>query len=155
MKPLHSLFFIIAVIALIGIAYVSFGDSSETGDKTKVTIYKSPTCGCCVGFGAYLQGKGFSVNSVSTNNMNSIKAQYSIPSSMDSCHTAIIEGYFVEGHIPVEAIDKLLSEKPDIDGIALPDMPSGSPGMPGPQTEDYVIYSLKDGQSSVFMVINK
>jgi hypothetical protein len=72
---------------------------------------------------------------------------------MDSCHTLIIEDYFVEGHIPIEAIEKLLAEQPDIDGITLPDMPSGSPGMPGVKKGDFVIYSVKGGKTSEFMRI--
>jgi len=72
---------------------------------------------------------------------------------MQSCHTTEIGDYFVEGHVPIEAIDKLLAEKPDIDGITLPDMPAGSPGMPGVKREEFVIYSLKDGESSEFMRI--
>ena len=70
---------------------------------------------------------------------------------MESCHTAIFGDYFVEGHVPIEAVNKLLEEKPDIDGIALPEMPSGSPGMPGPKLEPFKIYSIKDGQASEFL----
>ncbi len=72
---------------------------------------------------------------------------------MKSCHTTVIEGYFVEGHVPVAAIEKLVAEKPDIDGIALPNMPAGSPGMPGRQTEAFKVYALSDGISSEFMLI--
>ena len=80
--------------------------------------------------------------------------EYQIPRNMESCHTAVIEGYFVEGHVPVEVIIKLLEEKPDIDGISLPGMPPGSPGMPGQQTEAFKIYALSDGTTSEFMIIN-
>ena len=79
--------------------------------------------------------------------------KHNIPSELESCHTTEVAGYFVEGHVPVEAIDKLLEEKPDIDGIALPGMPAGSPGMGGLKTEDFVIYALKDGEASVFMTL--
>ena len=83
--------------------------------------------------------------------MNSIKEKYNIPYNMQSCHTTEIGDYFVEGHVPIEAVNKLLAEKPDIDGITLPDMPSGSPGMPGPKREEFIIYSLKDGEAEEFM----
>ena len=76
-----------------------------------------------------------------------------ISTEMESCHTMVIDDYFVEGHMPFEAIEKLLSERPDIDGIALPDMPSGTPGMPGEKIEEWVIYSIKDGQTFIFMRI--
>ena len=72
---------------------------------------------------------------------------------MQSCHTTIIDKYFVEGHVPLEAINKLLKERPDIDGLALPGMPIGTPGMPGDKEEPYVIYQLVDGNFSVFMTI--
>ena len=72
---------------------------------------------------------------------------------MQSCHTTIIGKYFIEGHVPFEAVEKLLKEQPDIDGIALPGMPIGTPGMPGDKDEPYVIYQLKDGKFSVFMTI--
>jgi hypothetical protein len=72
---------------------------------------------------------------------------------MESCHTTVIDGYFVEGHVPFEAIEKLLAERPDIDGIALPDMPAGSPGMPGRKSGPFDIYQVKDGQYSLFVSI--
>lgn len=113
-------------------------------------VYKSPTCGCCVGFTGFLKKDGYSVNIEETADMQSVKQTYNIPSSMQSCHTSIIGDYFVEGHIPLEIIDKLLAEKPDLDGIALPGMPSGSPGMPGLKTEEFIIYGLKGGEISEF-----
>ena len=122
-------------------------------DGKKVVIYKSPNCGCCVKHSAYLEGEGFDVEIVIEDDMPSIKDKYNIPADMESCHTAIIGDYFVEGHIPIEAITKLLEEKPDIDGIALPEMPSGSPGMAGPKLEPWNIYQLTDGKSSYFTTI--
>ena len=85
--------------------------------------------------------------------MSSIKEKYQIPDNMQSCHTTIIEDYFVEGHVPIEAIRKLLATKPDIDGIALPGMPSGSPGMSGIKTEAFKIYALSDGVVSKFLTL--
>ncbi len=124
-----------------------------TGDSVDVTMYKSPNCGCCVGHGAELSQNGFNVNTVPTSDMDSIKEKYNIPLEMRSCHTAIMGDYFVEGHVPIEAINKLLEEKPEVDGIALPRMPSGTPGMPGPKTETWIIYSLIDGKYTEFMRI--
>ncbi len=86
--------------------------------------------------------------------MSSIKRRLQISRNMESCHTAVIGDYFVEGHLPVEAVAKLLAEKPAIDGIALPGMPSGSPGMPGPKTAAFKIYALSDGKTSEFMTIS-
>ena len=123
-----------------------------TGGKI-VTIYKSPSCGCCVGYTAELERQGFQVEIVKLTDMSPIKQKYNIPRNMESCHTAVIEGYFVEGHVPIEAINEMLEEKPDIDGIALPDMPSGSPGMPGQKTKSWTIYSLSEGEPTEFITI--
>ena len=86
--------------------------------------------------------------------MSSVKANYEIPSQLESCHTAVIGDYFVEGHVPLEAVEKLLMEKPDVAGIAMPGMPSGSPGMPGTKRGDFIVYSVNnDGSYEEFMRI--
>ncbi len=119
------------------------------------TIYKSPSCGCCGQYAAYLEKKGYGVDVEGVANMQSIKEQYDIPYELESCHTMEIDGYVVEGHIPKEAVRKLLAERPDIKGIGMAGMPSGSPGMPGPKTSDFVIYEIThDGtKGDVFMTI--
>lgn len=147
---------IIIIVAIVGVGLkMRSSDSGEVmGDvETQATLYKSPTCSCCLGHAGYLDGKGFDVETVVESNIASIKEKYNIPFDMQSCHTTVIGDYFVEGHVPVEAVNKLLSEKPDIDGISLPGMPPGSPGMPGAKKGDYVIYSLKNGESEEFMRI--
>lgn len=78
-----------------------------------------------------------------------------VPPGMEACHITVLENYATEGHIPAEVIEKLLTENPDIDGLVMPGMPAGSPGMPGQQTEDFVIYAIKDGKASEFMTIAK
>ncbi len=148
--------FVIIVAAIIGVGLkVKSSDSGEVKgeNEIKVVLYKSPTCSCCLSHAGYLDGKGFDVETVVESDISSVKQRYSVPYSMQSCHTAIIGDYFVEGHVPVEAIEKLLAEKPDIDGISLPDMPAGSPGMPGVKKGDFVIYSVKDGETEEFMRI--
>ncbi len=148
--------YVISAVILSGVLFwgVTALSGSElesiTTETKKVTLYKSPTCGCCVSHAAYLRRNGFEVEIVKTEDMDAIKEQYNIPSRSQSCHTTVTGDYVVEGHVPIEAIDKLLTEQPDIDGIALPDMPSGSPGMPGPQTEPFVVQALSDGQISTF-----
>jgi len=119
------------------------------------TIYKSPTCGCCGVYTSYMKKEGYTVNVENVDDMASVKEMYEIPSELGSCHTMEIAGYVVEGHIPEEAILKLLTEKPDIKGIGMAGMPSGSPGMPGPKLGDFVIYEIHDGgmRGDVFMTI--
>jgi len=126
---------IFGIIILIIVGYFLISPNKDNNDlvdsKGNITIYKSPTCGCCVKYAAYLKDQGYRVETIMVKDMDRIKKEHQIPSNLESCHTAIIDEYFVEGHVPVEAIEKLLQEKPDIDGISLPEMPAGTPGMPG------------------------
>ncbi len=121
--------------------------------KQVVEVFKTPSCGCCYGYVLFLEEKKFKVKQTDMRSLHTIKQKYNIPVEMQSCHTTIMGKYFIEGHVPFEAVEKLLKEQPDIDGIALPGMPIGTPGMPGDKDEPYVIYQLKDGKSSVFMTI--
>lgn len=115
-----------------------------------VEMYRSPGCSCCGEYVHYLSGHGLEVQEVATSDMTSVKESFGIPRNMWSCHTAIIGRYFVEGHVPIEAIQKLLEEQPDIDGIALPGMPAGSPGMGGGKTGPFVVYAVSDGAAREF-----
>ena len=99
--------------------------------------------------------KGFQVEVAYLEDRSAMRQQYGIPNKFASCHTAIIGGYAVEGHVPVEAIDKLLTEKPNLRGIALPGMPSGSPGMDGTLAGPLTIYALSDGAPLEFMTITR
>ncbi|NJP05919.1 MAG: DUF411 domain-containing protein [Chloroflexaceae bacterium] len=94
-----------------------------------VLVYKSPTCGCCSDWVEYLEEHGYTVTVEEVTDLVAIKQQYHVPPDMGSCHTALIDGYVIEGHVPVEDIERLLSERPDVLGIAVPGMPPGSPGM--------------------------
>lgn len=125
------------VIALLigGLAFLATKANQASTDgplkgKTAV-VYRSASCGCCANYITYLRRAGAQVEEKVTENMPSIKKQFGVPTELTSCHTTRIENYTVEGHVPAEAMQKLLAEKPDIAGIALPLMPSGSPGMPG------------------------
>ena len=121
----------------------------------KVTLYKESNCGCCGLYTNYLRSNGkLNVDVNDMLNVGAIKNDLGVPMSLQSCHTTKIGSYFVEGHIPLEAINKLMAEKPDILGIAMPGMPSGSPGMPGVKTNDFVVYAVnKDGSQDVFMTL--
>jgi len=121
--------------------------------KQVVEVFKTPSCGCCYGYVLFLEEEKFKVKQTDIRSLHTIKQKYNIPVEMQSCHTTIMGNYFIEGHVPFEAVNKLLKEQPDIDGIALPGMPIGTPGMPGDKDEPYVIYQLKDGKYSVFMKI--
>ncbi len=142
---------LIAVAGFLGFYFSSSSAQKVSGEKINAVLYKSPTCGCCVEYTAYLKDKGFNVEKKLMADLSPIKEKYQISEELESCHTMVVDGYFIEGHVPIEAIQKLLSERPDIEGIGLAGMPSGSPGMPGPKLGDFVIYSLKAGVYSEFM----
>src|SRR4051794_16445822 len=119
-----------------------------------VTLYKSPECSCCEGYADYLRHSGFAVTAKATNELAEISRKAGIPAELQGCHTAFIGDYVVDGHVPVEAINKLLDERPAIKGISLPGMPEGSPGMTGDKTEPFTIHAIgKDGKSRVFMQV--
>ena len=122
-------------------------------NKLNVEVFKTPSCGCCYGYVLFLEKEKFNVKQTDMRSLHSIKQKYNIPLEMQSCHTTIIGKYFIEGHVPLEAVNKLLKDQPDIDGIALPGMPIGTPGMPGKKEEPFVVYELIDGKFSIFMTI--
>jgi hypothetical protein len=110
------------------------------------TLYKNPQCICCEGYAAYLRNNGFDVEVKATNDLAQISADAGVPAELEGCHTTFIEGYVVDGHVPIKAIEKLLKEKPAIAGITLPGMPVGSPGMGDDQTRSFTVYAVtKDG----------
>ena len=151
--------FIIFTVVLISVFYIfnfvthKKDALANINNKKIVEVFKTPSCGCCYGYVLFLEEEKFEVKQTDMRSLHTIKQKYNIPVEMQSCHTTIMGKYFIEGHVPFEAVDKLLREQPDIDGIALPGMPIGTPGMPGDKDEPYVIYQLKDGKSSVFMTI--
>ncbi|REJ76306.1 MAG: DUF411 domain-containing protein [Acidobacteria bacterium] len=125
----------------------------KTASSTKITVYKSPTCGCCTSWESHLEDNGFVVSSNSTDKMTEIRQRFNVPRSLSSCHTAIIDGYVIEGHVPAADIKKLLSERPELVGLAAPGMPKDSPGMQ-PKDEEpkgYDVLSFdKNGNTDVF-----
>ena len=104
-------------------------------------MYRSPSCGCCLGHAEYLRDQGYEVEIVEMDNqaLAALKTERAIPGEQQGCHTLIIEGYVIEGHVPAEAIDALLAKRPDITGISLPGMPAGSPGMSGEKTAPFKV----------------
>ncbi len=112
----------------------------------RATLYKNPQCSCCEGYAAYLRKNGFEVEVKPTNDLTEISRKAGVPEQLQGCHTMFLEGYVVDGHVPVDVIRKLLSERPAIAGITLPGMPEGSPGMVGTKNGPFTIYVVtKDG----------
>jgi len=107
-----------------------------------VTLYKTPWCGCCTGWGEHLEEAGFAVTTEMLEDLEVIKRMAGVPAELEACHTALIGEYVVEGHVPAPAVRRLLAEKPPVRGIATPGMPAGSPGMPSPQPEPFTVFSF-------------
>tara|TARA_Y100000310_G_C20626666_1_gene786316 strand:+ start:341 stop:799 length:459 start_codon:yes stop_codon:yes gene_type:complete len=146
---------ILAILIITSAIIAGCSAKSEVIDTSGdvITVFKAANCGCCVGYVAELKKAGFNVKVVEQNDLTPIKEKYKIPRDMQSCHTAFIGNYFVEGHVPIEAVNKLMKEQPSIDGIALPMMPAGSPGMPGKKIEAFEVYSLTNGKSQIYIKI--
>ncbi|MBI5941138.1 MAG: DUF411 domain-containing protein [Caulobacterales bacterium] len=118
-----------------------------------ITVYKDPNCGCCGGWVDHLKRAGYSAMVVEPSDLTAIRARHGVPDAVLSCHMAVIDGYFVEGHVPAEDIDRLIRLKPMARGLAVPGMPVGSPGMESPdgQRDPYdVLLIMRDGSSSAF-----
>ena len=148
---------IVSILAIFLFAKSSSATSFDSINSVEgdIEIYKSMSCGCCEVYLKYADSKvDTKINVFDVQDTSEIKRRYGIPQELESCHTTIVGGYFVEGHIPLEAVEKLLKEQPDIAGIAMPGMPSGSPGMPGQKYGDFIIYAVaNDGSYSEFMRI--
>ena len=152
--PLGALLILIAAACGGGAGSEPTASTEEPAAAAQaITVHSSPTCVCCGQYERYLEEEGFEVESKKEDDTAEIKESLDIPEEMWSCHTSVVGGYFVEGHVPIEAIRKLLEEQPQIDGIALPGMPSGSPGMGGDKAEPFTIYSIVDGETEEFMTL--
>lgn len=130
-------------------AFEAYNANSDTVNLVPVTIYSSTTCGCCHQYVDYLSDLGFDVNFVKDDvKYLEVKDDFSIPDDHRSCHTTVIGDYFAEGHIPASTLYDMITELPDIDGIALSGMPAGSPGMGGEKSVDWKIYSIDNGEAT-------
>jgi len=143
---------VVAAVATLALAGATASDRPMVGAPPVVTVYKSPTCGCCSKWVDYLRANGFDVKTVDLEDLSEIKASSGVPRSVQTCHTAVVAGYVVEGHVPVDALRKLLADKPKVAGIGVPGMPIGSPGMDGSPAQHYDVVAWdKTGKTSVYL----
>ena len=133
-------------IVLMGL---SFG--LKANELVEIEVYRSPTCGCCSKWIKHLQENDFAVKDFVTNDVQAIKDKYAVPGNMASCHTALVDGYVVEGHVPASDIMKLIKDKPKVIGISVPGMPVGTPGMDmGGRKDAYQVVSFdREGKVQV------
>jgi hypothetical protein len=129
------------------------GGPSATPSVTPVSIkvYKTPTCGCCKAWVEHIEQNGFKAEVVDMPDLTAVKTKYGVAPQHQSCHTAVVGNYTIEGHVPADLIMKLVNEKPDIAGLAVPGMPMGSPGMEGATKENYDVLTFdRAGRTTVY-----
>lgn len=120
-------------------------------EAVEITVYRSPNCGCCGIWLEHMKQHNFVVTDIKSENMNAIKQQYGVRPELASCHTAVVDGYVIEGHVPAADVRKLLTEKPARSGIAVPGMPVGTPGMEmGGQKQPFSVISFDQKGQELF-----
>jgi hypothetical protein len=141
MKPVRMTLSRRRLLALLGVAPLGVGLPANAQTLAEVLVHRDPSCGCCGAWAEHLRRAGFPVKIVETGNINAIKQRLGVPADLISCHTAEVDGYAVEGHVPAGAIRRLLAERPQAAGLAVPGMPIGSPGMEGaPETYEVILF---------------
>lgn len=140
--------------ALAGAVWWRRGSLGATEAVTTViTVYASPSCGCCHKWVEHLEKNGFAVTVENRNDVTPVKNELGVPRDLWSCHTGVVDGYAIEGHVPADLIRKVLRERPSITGLSAPGMPNGSPGMEGPTKDRYEIIAFgRDGKREVYAV---
>lgn len=141
------------VLMFITLTFFAGGAMFAQGQQTTVDVYKSPTCGCCTKWVEHLRAVGFAVKTTNLDNLAELKASHRVPRQVQSCHTAIVSGYVLEGHVPAADVRRLLKERPAVAGLAVAGMPIGSPGMevPGTKTQPYNVIAFdKQGETQAF-----
>lgn len=133
-----------------GVLLVASADGPRAADAPVVTVYKSPSCGCCTAWAEHMEEAGFAVEVVDDPDLRAVKAEHGVPPSLRTCHTATVEGYTIEGHVPAADVRRLLDERPPVAGIGVAGMPVGSPGMPGPAERYDVVAFTADGRTAVY-----
>jgi hypothetical protein len=143
----------IGIAGLLVLSSVSLGQQQAKPKPVPISVYKSPACGCCSLWVDYMRKNGFDPKVQDVDNIGALKLKLGVREEFSSCHTTEVGGYIVEGHVPVESVQRMLKERPKIAGIAVPGMPAGSPGMevPGGRKDPYnVLAFTSDGKTSVY-----
>jgi len=115
-----------------------------------VTVYKSPTCGCCTKWVDHMRANGFDVAATNVEDMAVVKKKYGVPDKLGSCHTSLVGGYVIEGHVPADVVKRLLAERPKVAGLAVPGMPASAPGMDIPGQPYTIVGFDRTGQLTVY-----
>jgi hypothetical protein len=138
---------------LAAVGSVSLAGSARAAGETMV-VYKDPNCGCCHVWADAMKKAGFSVQAEYVDDLDTVKDRFAVPADMRGCHTAVVAGYYLEGHVPLDAVMRLLSEKPEIAGLAVPGMPAGSLGMGDDPRASYDVLAVgKDGTNKLYQAV--
>ena len=146
----------VAVSFLVISAGVTAGQGRSSGSAVPIQVFKTPTCGCCAKWVDHMKAAGFAPEVQDLPNLSVVKSNAGVPANLQSCHTALVGGYVVEGHVPADAVKRMLKEKPKVAGISVPGMPVGSPGMEqGDRRDLYEILTFtRDGRTTVYETRN-
>ncbi len=149
---LEPLILSLLAMSVLLLAISPLADVAAAEQRLRITVHKTPTCGCCQAWVDYLKDHGYDVETHNHPTLDAVKARLKLHDvRLHSCHTATVEGYIVEGHVPVSDIERLLRERPDIVGLTAPGMPMMSPGMNSIEPKDYDVLSFdRDGNIDVF-----
>jgi hypothetical protein len=129
----------------------ALSDADETASAPHVEVFKTPACGCCTKWARHLEENGFDIQITETNDLAKLKRRHGVPDDSHTCHTAVVEGYTIEGHVPAADIQRLLAERPDVTGLVVPGMPQGSPGMESPTPQPYTVFTFDEsGRKAVY-----
>ena len=152
MRTTHTIRFAVVVAAALGLgAAVSRAPTPGEAPPAVMTVYKLASCGCCAKWVDHIKSTGIQVKTIDVEDLSEIKDASGVPAALQTCHTAVIQGYIVEGHVPAEVVQQLLRDKPALAGVAVPGMPLGSPGMEGAPKQSYDIIAWdKAGKTRVF-----
>ena len=138
---------LLLVAAILGLSTAG----AAPAQQTVVEVYKSPACSCCMNWAAHLRENGFAVRVHEVRDTSPFRAKYGVPDQLGSCHTAMVGGYAIEGHVPAREVKRMLAESPKARGLAVPSMPLGAPGMDGPRSDPYeVLLFQADGSYRVY-----
>ena len=130
------------MIRSVFLVLTAFFSTTALGAGETVDLYKSPNCGCCGEYADYLRDNGFEVEVIPTHDLDAIKTKHGVPDTLAACHTSLIDGYVFEGHIPVDSVKRVLEYEPQVTGISVPGMPTGSPGMAGELSEPLRVWTI-------------
>ena len=137
-----SVFAVMFVLALVSLSQLAHSDT------LLMKVYKTETCGCCNDWIEHVQAAGFIVESINLTQLQAKKNELGVPTNLASCHTAVIDGYVIEGHVPATDILNLLNEKPPVSGLAVPGMPHGSPGMETGRVDSFDVFTFEKGTTN-------